>query len=388
MSTSGAAELLPPERAFPEPFLFFATAAKGTEPAVRDELRELRFRGVRADRGGVHFRGALVEGFRACLELRTAVRVLVLLAEMEAPNGDALYESVYDIDWSEVLGDGRTLAVRAFSKDSALSHTQFIAQRTKDAVVDQLRERTGSRPDVDREDPDVMLFVHLSHDRASVYLDLSGEALHRRGYRRVAGEAPLKEALAASVLRLSGWDRERPLVDPMCGSGTFCIEAAMWARKMAPGLSRERFGFERWRSYGDEQARQMRELREAARARVLTTGPEVWGFDIDGTTVEAARTNARAAGVDIRVDQRGIDALYPLPTPGYVVVNPPYGERLPASAPLYEAMAESFTRMHAHRIVVLAGSPAAERALPRRPDKMVFVYNGALPCKLMIADMP
>jgi len=387
MSPSGAADLPPPQD-FPEPFLFFATAAKGTEPAVRDELRELRFRGVRADRGGVHFRGPLTEGFRACLELRTAVRVLVLLAELDAPDGDALYEGVYDIDWSEVLDEQRTLAVRAFSKDSALSHTQFIAQRTKDAVVDHLRDRTGARPDVDRDDPDVMLFVHLSHDRASVYLDMSGEALHRRGYRRVAGEAPLKEALAAAVLRLSGWDRERPLVDPMCGSGTFCIEAAMWSRKIAPGLSRKRFGFERWLSHGDEQARAMRELREAAQARVVKVGPEVWGFDIDPTTVEVARTNAREAGVDIRVDQRGIDALQPLPTPGLVIVNPPYGERLPVSAPLYETMATAFRRMSQHRIAVLAGSPAAERALPRRPDKMVFVYNGALPCKLMIADIP
>ncbi len=375
----------PPEN---EPFRFFATAAKGTEPAIRDELRELRFRGVRADRGGVHFQGALSEGFRACLLLRTAVRVLLLVAEFEAPDEGALYEGVYSIDWGLVLDDKRTLAVRAFAKDSALGHTQFIAQKTKDAVVDQLRDRSGTRPDVDRDDPDVVLFVHLAHDRASVYLDLSGEALHKRGYRQETVEAPLKESLAACLLRMSGWDRERPLVDPMCGSGTFAIEAALWSRNVAPGLSRERFGFERWRSFGDEEARIMSDLREAARARIVKKGPPIWGFDMERSAVDAARTNARAAGMDVRIDQRGIEALEPFPSPGHVIVNPPYGERLAADAPLYEAMATAFRRMSGHRVAVLAGSPAAEHALPRRPVKWWIVYNGPLECRLLVTDVP
>jgi putative N6-adenine-specific DNA methylase len=375
----------PPEN---EPFLFFATAAKGTEPAIRDELREHRFRGVRADRGGVHFRGALSEGFRACLLLRTAVRVLLLLAEFEAPDGEALYEGIYSIDWSLVLDEKRTLAVRAFSKESALGHTQFIAQKTKDAVVDQLRDRTGNRPDVDRDDPDVVLFVHLAHDRASVYLDLSGDALHKRGYRQQSVEAPLKESLAACLLRMSEWDRERPLVDPMCGSGTFAIEAALWSRNVAPGLSRERFGFERWRSFGDEEARIMKDLREAARARIVKKGPPIWGFDAERSAVDAARANARAAGVDVRIDQRIIETLEPFATPGHVIVNPPYGERLPGDAPLYEAMAAAFRRMSGHRVAILAGSLAAEHALPRKPVKWWIVYNGAIECRFLVTDIP
>jgi putative N6-adenine-specific DNA methylase len=371
-----------------EPYLFFATAAKGTEGAIRDELRELSFRRVRAERGGVRFEGRMSEGFRACLWLRSAVRVLLLVADFEAPDGDALYDGVSSVDWGGVLDARRTLSVRAFAKDSALSHTQFIAQKTKDAVVDQLRDRLGARPDVDREDPDVLLFVHLSRDRASVYLDMSGEALHRRGYRRNALEAPLKESLAAAVLRLSGWDRARPLVDPMCGSGTLAIEAAMWSRGIAPGLSRERFGFERWRSHGEAEARAARDLREEARARIVKKGPVIWAFDEDREAVDAARANARTAGLDLRIDQRSIDALEPLPSPGHVIVNPPYGERLPSDATLYEAMAASFRRMAGHRIAVLAGSAEAERALPRRPLKVLEVYNGALPCKLLWTDVP
>ena len=371
-----------------EPFRFFATAAKGTEPAIRDELREHRFRGVRADRGGVHFEGRMTEGFRACMLLRTAVRVLLLVAEFEAPDGDALYEGIADVDWGVVLDDRRTLAVRAFAKDSALSHTQFIAQRTKDAIVDQLRDSTGHRPDVDRDDPDVLLFVHVAKDRASVYLDLSGDALHKRGYRESTVEAPIKESLAACLLRMSGWDRERPLVDPMCGSGTFAIEAALWARRVAPGLSRERFGFERWRSFGDDEARALREIREAARERVIARGPSIWAFDADRGAVDAARANARKAGVDVRVDQQSIEALAPLPSPGHVIVNPPYNERLPADAPLYASMAAAFRRMSGHRVALLAGSPAAEHALPRRADKWWIVYNGPIECRLLVADIP
>jgi 23S rRNA G2445 N2-methylase RlmL len=316
------------------------------------------------------------------------VRVLLLLAEIDAPDGDALYEGVSTIDWGTVLDAERTLAVRAFAKDSALSHTQFIAQRTKDAVVDQLRDRSGSRPDVDKEDPDVHLFVHIVRDRASLYLDMSGEALHRRGYRGARGEAPLKESLAAAVLRLSEWDRERPLVDPMCGSGTFAIEAALWSRNIAPGLSRQVFGFERWRSHGDDEAAMMSGLRQAAVALATKKGPPIWAFDSDRAAVEAARANARAAGVDIRIDQREVAALEPLPTPGHVVVNPPYGERLAAEAPLYETMAEAFRRMTGHRIALLAGSPEVERALPRRSARYFMLYNGTIPCKLLLADIP
>lgn len=370
-----------------EPYRFFATAAKGTEGAIRDELRELRFRAVRAERGGVSFEGRMSDGFRACLWLRCAVRVLLLVGEIDAPSGDALYEGISSIDWGRVLDPKRTLAVRAYAKDSALSHTQFIAQRTKDAVVDQLRAELGERPDVNRDDPDVLLFIHIARDRAKVYLDMSGEALHRRGYRKDPAPAPLKESLAASILRLSGWDRTRPLVDPMCGSGTIAIEAAMWSRSIAPGLWRERFGFERWRCHGDAEARAVLLLREDARAKIVKKGPLVWAFDEDRTAVDAARANAKNAGIDLRIDQRPIDTLTPLPEPGHVIVNPPYGERLPADAPLYEAMATAFRRMTGHRIAVLAGSPAAERALPCRPLKVLEVYNGAIPCRLLYADI-
>ena len=289
---------------------FFATAAKGTEPALRDELRELGLPGVRADRGGVHFEGGLGEGALACLASRIAVRVLYELGSFDAADGDALYDGVRGVDWRAYLTADRTLAVRASCRSSALTHTQFIAQRTKDAVVDQLRGRTGERPSVDLADPDVALFVHLVRDRATLYVDLAGEPLHRRGYRRRNVTAPLKETLAAAILRLSGWDRRSPLLDPMCGSGTIAIEAALWAAGVAPGLARPRLGLERWAMHDEAGARAMADLRARLREPARREAPSIVASDHDPAAIEATTENARAAGVSISVLRRSLVARH------------------------------------------------------------------------------
>jgi putative N6-adenine-specific DNA methylase len=366
---------------------FFATAAKGTEPALRDELRELGFRRVRADRGGVHFEGPIEEGFRACIELRTAVRVLMLLSRFEAPSGDALYEGARAVDWQPYLDSRRTLAVRAFCRSSVLTHTQFIAQKTKDAVVDQLRERLGARPSVDLEDPDVSLFVHLVRDQASLYVDLSGQSLHQRGYRRLAGEAPLKETLAAAILRLSGWDRERPLVDPMCGSGTIPIEAALWARNVAPGLFQERHGFERWVCHDASLASKAAAIREAARAKIVSDAPPILAGDIEPAALQATRDNARAAGVTLHVERRALRDLAPTRPPGYLVTNPPYGERLPAAPAVYKELGLALARLRGHSVSILAGTPEIARAIPFRPARALVVFNGAIECRLLTYEI-
>jgi putative N6-adenine-specific DNA methylase len=367
---------------------FFATAAKGTEPAVRDELREHRFRGVRADRGGVHFHGPLEEGFRACLELRTASRVLVEVGAFDAPSGDALYEGARGIDWAVAVSPRTTIAVRASCRSSALTHTQFIAQRTKDAICDQLRDRVGARPSVDLEDPDVVVSVHLAKDRATIYLDLAGEPLHLRGWRAQAGEAPLKESLAAAMLRLGGWDRSRPLVDPMCGSGTIAIEAALWARDVAPGIARARFGVERWASHDDAERARFREMRDRARARVRRDGPRVVGSDVDPRAIAIARENARLAGVSIELEVRPLRDLRPTTPPAHVVTNPPYGERLPAERAFLRELGDAIATLHGHRVTMLAGSPALLRAVPRRAEKELAVWNGPIECRLASWEIP
>ena len=366
------------------PVRFFATAAKGTEPALRDELRELRLPRVRADRGGVHFEGELGEAARACLWSRVAVRILMEVGTFEARDGDELYQGVRSVDWTRWMTSRTTLAVRAHGRSSHLTHSQFVAQKTKDAVVDMLRDRLGDRPSVDRDDPDVLLAMHLVRDRATLYLDVGGSSLHERGWRARAGVAPLRETLAAAVLRLSGWDRERPLVDPMCGAGTIAIEAAAWSRRMAPGLARGRLGLERWASHDDAERRWLQSLREEARAAARKDGPPILARDLDARAVEMTRDNARAAGVELVVEQADVRNLMPLDPAGFVVTNPPYGERLATddAAPLDSAKA--LKRMHGHTAAVLAGTPAIGRAMRREPERWWILFNGPIECRLLL----
>jgi putative N6-adenine-specific DNA methylase len=358
---------------------FFATAAKGTEPLLRDELNELRLPQVRADRGGVHFGAEPRDAFRACLWSRIAQRVLEAVAEFECPHEDALYAGVSGVDWRRVLDADRTLAVRAACRSSRLTHTQYIAQRTKDAVVDQLRDKLGARPSVDRASPDVQLFVHLVKDRATVYLDYSGESLHEHGFRQQQGAAPMKETLAAALLRYSGWDRRSPLVDPMCGSGTLLLEAGLWAARRAPGLARSQFGFERWADFDQSAARLMQELREEAKSLAQPLELSLVGSDTDVRALEAARANAEQAGLRLNLRLAPLSSAAPSQDRGGFVVNPPYGERLSRSAELGNQLAGALRRFEDYQRALIV---PRSFELPLKADRFLLVYNGAIECEL------
>lgn len=358
---------------------FFATAAKGTEPLLRDELTELGLPRVRADRGGVHFGAESRDAFRACLWSRIAQRVLEPLADFASPDEDALYEGVRSIDWQRVLDSERTLAVRAACRSSRLTHTQYIAQRTKDAVVDQLRERLGARPSVDRRSPDVQLFVHVVKDRATVYLDYSGDSLHEHGFRKQQGAAPIKETLAAALARYSGWDRESPLVDPMCGSGTLLIEAGLWAARRAPGLQRDAFGFERWADFDGAAAKTLSELREEARAAALPLTLSLIGSDNDVRALEAARANAEQAGLRVNLRLAPLSSAMPSADRGGLLINPPYGERLGRGSDLSTDLAAALRRFEGYQRAMIV--PRGFE-LPLRSDRFLLVYNGAIECEL------
>ncbi|HEY4015376.1 MAG TPA: THUMP domain-containing protein [Polyangiaceae bacterium] len=366
---------------------FFATAAKGTEPALRDELKELHLADVRADRGGVHFSGGLADAALACLWSRVAVRILLEVSQFDSPSEDTLYAGARRVDWAEWLTPNTTLAVRATCRSSRLTHSQYVAQKVKDAIVDSLRDRLGARPSVDRDDPDVLVAAHLARDRMTLYLDVGGSSLHERGWRARAGEAPLRETLAAAVVRLSGWDGRRPLVDPMCGAGTIAIEAAAWSRRIAPGLSREAFGFERWASHDDAMRTGMRALREGARASALEQGPPVVARDVDAHSVELARANAKAAGVSLVVEQSDVRVAPPPGEPGFVVTNPPYGERLAADAAFHEEVARALSRMRGQTVAVLCGAPELRAAIKRKPERWWLLYNGPIECRLLLYEM-
>lgn len=364
---------------------FFATAAKGTEGALRDELRELRIPRVRAERGGVHFGGELEHGMRACLRSRIALRVLWRVATFEAADADALYEGAATVDWSRFLDARRTLAVSATVKHGVLRHTGFVAQRVKDAVVDQLRGRTAARPDVDRRDPDVHVVAHVARNEARLFVDLAGAPLSRRGYRAEGGEAPLREHLAAAMLRLGGWRPGAPFVDPMCGSGTLPIEAALWAAARAPG-ARRRFGFERWRCFDDAAAAAWARERERAEAFAEPVETRVEASDRDPAALALARANAKRAGVTIRLARRELGAIRPLPAGSFVVTNPPYGVRVEQDAHWIPDLRRALDVLRDATVVVITADRSLPRAAGRPADREHTLYNGDLECRLFTWD--
>lgn len=364
-----------------------AACIPGTEQALCEELRELGFQSVRLNRGGIPFRGSRPEGWRACLQSRIAQRILLLLGRFPASDAEALYQGVQAIDWGAYLTPDQTLSVAVVTRGSGLQHSGFAGLKVKDAIVDQVRSRQGRRPSVDREDPDVRVFVYLVDNKASVYADLSGGSLHRRGYRTAAGEAPLRETLAAALLRMSGWDRTCRLIDPMCGSGTLAIEAALWATNRAPGLGRERFGFERWAGFSAEDAETVRGMRGALRRAVTGSSPRIVAADVDPGMVSIARANARAAGVRISFAVRSFFDLQGSDRPALLITNPPYGKRLALSPAFCRRFGATVCRLHGWRVAVLAGSRDYLAGIPARPVQSLPIRNGDLACRFLVYDV-
>jgi 23S rRNA (guanine2445-N2)-methyltransferase / 23S rRNA (guanine2069-N7)-methyltransferase len=372
---------------------FFVTCAKATEDLVLAEVQGRGATNARATPGGVSFTGELAVAYDVCLWSRVASRVLLVLARFPAPDAPALYAGTRSIDWQTHLGSDGTLAVDVTSTRSQLQHTRFVAQKVKDAVVDQFRERSGERPSVDTREPDVRLNLHLEHDEATLSIDLSGDSLHRRGYRDERVPAPLKENLAAAVLLRSRFNKDAgaTLIDLMCGSGTLLCEAGLIAQNVAPGLGRERWGFSRWRQH---ESALWRTRREAARAERRDTTEVVFvGYDADERAVRAATLNGERAGVRARIERRELrDAAPPEGlAPGLVVVNPPYGERLgnvadlvPLYAELGRVLKERFGGYSAH---VLSAEPTLTDAIGLKAARENALWNGALACRLLHYDI-
>ena len=380
---------------------YFATCAKGLEYLLRDELVALGASDVHEALAGVRFAGDLRAGYRACLESRLASRILMPLAEFDAADADALYAGVGKIDWSEHLEADGTIAVDANSAASALSHTQFVAQRVKDAVVDQFRERTGTRPGVDLERPSIRLNIRLYRDRATLSLDLSGTPLHRRGWRQGQGEAPLKENLAAAMLLRGGWPEVYAaggaLVDPMCGAGTLLIEGALMAAGAAPGLKRDYFGFLGWRAH---DATLWSALLDEARGRadqgLRALVPVFFGFDNDPRVLNEAKRNAQAAGVAgfVQLARQDVEHLHrpaEAANPGLVICNPPYGERIGERAELPALYRQLGDRLRAEfegwRAAIITSDDDLGHALGLRAKKRYVLFNGALECRLLTIDL-
>jgi putative N6-adenine-specific DNA methylase len=372
-----------------ERIALFATTTRGTEDLLADELKELGARRIRQDRGGVRFMATLDEALRVCVWSRIAMRVLYPLGAYEALGAEGLYEAAADIPWEEHLNADTTFAVDATLKDSEHTHSGFVALKVKDAIVDRLRDKQGARPDVNTRDPDVRVVAHLSRDTLSLSLDLCGEPLNRRGYRVRPTPAPLKETLAAALLRAAGYTGEEALVDPMCGSGTLLIEAGLIARKRAPGLHRD-FAVERWPGLGERARELLTDLRAEARRNERKVTAPLLGFDKDPEALEAAIRNVRAAKLseEIQLAEGDATQLPPLPSQGgLLITNPPYGDRLGSGGQkgmksFYYKLGESL-RVPGWRVWVLSGNPAFESAFHARPSARRELWNGPIACSLL-----
>jgi len=369
---------------------YFAVCPGGLEAALADELDALGAREVREEGGGVAFNGTRELGYAVNLHSRIASRVLWQVGRRGYTTEQHLYDATQEVRWQDLMSAQQTLRVDVTASRSPLKSLEFAMLRIKDGIVDRLRTLSGARPSIDRQDPDVRVFAYLDQRTVTLYIDLSGEPLFKRGWRADKGEAPLKENLAAGLLALSGWTPEVPLLDPFCGSGTIVIEAATIATRRAPGLNRP-FAFERLANF-DRAA--WRRLKDKALAAVDDTATaQIVGSDISTRVIEQARANARLAGLDAflgdgRLCLEGCDArtVEPPAEHGMIISNPPYGEQsAPRSSTVPKMMGEVGDRLKAAFPGWHAWFLSSDRQLPRQmrlsETRKPVLYNGALECR-------
>lgn len=368
-----------------------AICAAGLEELLAAELVALGARNIEPQRGAVAFRGSWEDCWRANWRLRTANRVLVELSSWTAADGDALHAGARSLvagELGELLQPERTFAIEATCTDSQVRDSRWAALRVKDGLADGQRERHGRRAFVERVSPDLPLRLRLHRDRATLLLDSSGEPLDRRGYRERTTLAPLREQLAAACVLASGWQGQGPVVDPMCGSGTLLIEAAWIALGRAPGCLRERWAFERFPGFDAARFARLRlEPIPAPGADV-----QLFGNDISSEALRAARLNLGHAGLEERAHLRRGDALTMQPPsaggPGLVVVNPPYGERLPGGDDPWRALGDWLKQsFRGWQAVVLAGGEGLGKTLGLKPRRRWPVRNGALAARILVFDL-
>lgn len=387
---------LPRQNDTAPPLQLFATTARGTEDLLAAELRQLGAGKIRQDRGGVRFLASLREALWICLWSRIAMRVLYPVGTLDVRGAQGLYDAVITIPWEEMLTPQSTFAVEASLRSSEHRHSGFVSLKIKDAIVDRLRDKLGARPNVDTRDPVVSVIAHLAGERLTLSLDLCGAPLFQRGYRMESTQAPMKETLAAAILRAAEYTGDEIFLDPMCGSGTLLIEAALIASNRAPGLKRK-LAVERWPQLGAQATQELADLRERARAAERTPPHPLIGFDKSGVVVKAAQRNAKNAGVATAVAIREGDATaafdVPEGAPLLIVTNPPYGTRLPdtgqkAMKAFYYKLGDRCAQLSGARIVVLSGNPGFESAFHMRPVGRRQLYNGPIPCALLSYQVP
>ncbi len=375
--------------------LFFATCSKGVEDLVQKELALVGISDTKIHTGGVAFKSTIENACKVCLWSRVASRILLQLKEFEISSDDDLYSEIISINWAEHFSEDNTLAIDCFSSHTVVNNSHFATLRVKDAIVDQFMQNTGQRPTIDREQPQIRLNVYLSDKQCLLYLDLSGEALHKRGYRQDAGSAPLRETLAASMLYRAKWqtfhEQGLPFYDPMCGSGTLLIEAAMMAANIAPGILREQFGFSSWKPFVEDSNAQKEWLAivqdaEQKKQAGLLTLPQITGSDNSEQLVGISRTNIQAAGLDAVIKVYLRDASKDI-TPytkklGLIVSNPPYGKRI-GQVQILRTLYHRFgmqlkANFNGWTAVIITSEQELASSIGLRAFRKNMLFNGAL----------
>jgi putative N6-adenine-specific DNA methylase len=374
---------------------FFAPCPRGLEDSLVTELRGLGAGAVSSVPGGVHFEGDAVLGMAVNLHSRLASRVLQRVARGAYRSEEDLYRLSHDTPWEQWHAPTTSLRIDVNAIGAPLKSLQFAMLRIKDGLVDRLRERFDERPSIERQRPDRRVFAFLDPQECLLYLDWSGESLFKRGWRRDAADAPLKENLASGLLTLSGWTPEQPLLDPFCGSGTIAIEAALQAAGVAPG-ARRRFGFERMKDFDRARWDRMR----ATPTRPVPASPPIFASDVSAAAIAAARANYARTGLpDGWVQWRQLDALHidaaPAPS-GLMLTNPPYGERLEIKGRQSLAQADAFwpalgtllkQRFAGWSVALFTSDLEVPQRLRLKPARRTPLFNGALECRLFRFEM-
>ena len=363
-------------------FELIAKTFMGLEPVLAKELTQLGANDVKIGRRMVSFTGNKELMYRANFQLHTAIRILKPIRHFKAKCADDVYEEIKKIDWTAYLDDDKTFAVDSVVFSEEFRHSKFVSYKVKDAIVDQFREKTGKRPNISVANPDLRLNIHIAEDDCTLSLDSSGESLHRRGYRQESVEAPLNEVLAAGMILLSGWKGDTDFIDPMCGSGTILIEAALIAKNMAPGLFRKEYAFEKWPDfdadlfdeiYNDES--QEREFQH-----------HIYGYDVDVKAVNTAILNVKAAGLsnDITVRQQDFKDFTQPSHKSIIITNPPYGERIstPDLLGTYKMIGERLKHeFKGNDAWVLSYREECFEQIGLKPSIKIPLYNGSLECE-------
>ena len=369
---------------------FFATCPRGLEALLVEELKSLGAQSLAPTDGGVGFSGEFLLCYRANLESRIATRILWRVGRGKYRGEDDLYKAAFDLPWPRWFKVERSFMVKVTAVKCPLKSLEFVTLRIKDAVCDKFREAGGTRPDIDTRQPDVRIHAYLTADEYQLYLDTSGNALYQRGLRRSSVEAPLRENLAAGILKLTGWQPGTPLLDPMCGSGTFLLEAAMMALDIAPGSGR-RFGFEHLENF---DADAWREMRQAAKARAKPVEfQHIYGSDADLHAVRVAKQNLEQADLleAVWLTQKDVTQVDAPAASGTLIANPPYGVRIgeqEALASLYpkigETLKKKFSGWNAY---FLTSDMRLPKLMRLAPSKKTPLFNGPLECRLFEIKM-